>query len=204
MKIPYHLGHTKLLKVRCVYQMDFVEWMFNLAQISLWITALVFIIVYILKPIVMFIPLPILYMTAGFIFGKWIALAITFGGIALALISGYYTGKFLGEERVNHYLAKNISVKRFLEDRNKEVLSFCFLYRILPLPFDVFNIVCGAISIPFLKYLIVSLLGLSVWIIPNILAGAYITNPLSPRFFLPFGVSLVITSSVFILYQRRI
>jgi uncharacterized membrane protein YdjX (TVP38/TMEM64 family) len=184
--------------------MNFIGGLIDLAQISLWMTMLVFMGIYILKPIVMFIPLPALYIAASIIFPTWFAFTLTYSGVALALTSGYYSGKFLGEKRVNKYLTKSTKIKQFLGDRTEKFLFVCFFYRILPLPFDLFNMMCGATGVLFWKYLVISLLGLSTIIIPNILAGAYITTPLSPRFLIPFGISLVITLSVFILYKRKI
>jgi len=143
-------------------------------------------------------------MAAGVVFPTWIAFVITFGGVTLALMSGYYSGKILGERKVNDYVAKNTEVGQFLRGRDKRFLSFCFIYRVLPLPFDLFNMMCGAAKVPFWKYLIVSLIGLSTAIVPNILAGASLTAPLSPEFLLPFGISLAFTVSMFILYKRKI
>jgi len=88
--------------------------------------------------------------------------------------------------------------------RGERFLSFCFIYRILPLPFDLFNLVCGAARVPLSKYLVISVLGLSPAIVPNVLAGAYITTPLSPEFLLPFGIGLTFSVSMFMLYKRMI
>jgi len=184
--------------------MNLIEWTINTAQISLWITVLLFIGIYILKPLLMFIPITALYVAAGIVFPIWIAFVMTFGGVILALMSGYYFGKIFGEQKVNDYITKNKKVGRFLDGRNKRFLSFCFSYRVLPLPFDLFNMMCGAAKVPFWKYLIVSLLGLSPAIVPYILAGAYITTPLSLEFLFPFGISLAFTFSMFILYKRKI
>ena len=184
--------------------MDVTYWIVNIAQISLWITVLVFIGIYILKPILMFIPVPALYIAAGIVFPTWIAFVITYVGVVLALTSGYYSGKLIGARKVDAYLAKNEKVGQFLGGQDKRFLLFCFIYRVLPLPFDLFNMMCGATKVPFWKYLIVSVLGLSTIIVPNVLAGGHITNPLSPEFLLPFGISLVFTFSMFILYKRKI
>ena len=182
--------------------MRMIEWMVSLAQSSIWITVLVVIGAYILKPLVMFIPVTALYIAAGVIFPTWVAFVITYGGIVLALTSGYYVGKFLGERKVNDYVAKNEKVSQFLDGCDGRFSAFCFIYRILPLPFDLFNLMCGATKVPFWKYLIVSLLGLSPAIVPYILVGTYITTPLTPEFLLPFGISLAFSLSMFILYKR--
>ena len=184
--------------------MNFIEWIINLAQISLWMTAIVFIGIYILKPLVMFIPLPVLYVAAGIVFPTRIALVITFGGVALALISGYFTGKLVGAQKFDEYLIKNEKISYFLGDQDKRFLSLCFIYRVLPLPFDLFNMLCGAAKVPFWKYLIVSLLGLSFAVVFNIVAGVNIATPLTLKFLIPFSVSLCFSCSMFFLYKRRI
>ena len=184
--------------------MSFIEWIINFAQISLWMTALIFIGIYILKPFVMFILLPVLYVVAGIVFPTWVALIITFGGVALSLVSGYYSGKLVCSQKFDDYLIRNERVSHFIEGQNKRFLSFCFIYRVLPLPFDIFNMLCGAAKVPFWKYLIVSVLGLSFAVVLNTVAGVYITTPLSLKFLFPFSVSLVFSCSMFILYKRRI
>jgi len=184
--------------------MNFIEWVIELAQISSWVTVLIFMGIYMLKPLAMFIPLTALYIAAGVIFPTSIALVITFCGILLALISGYYSGKFLGERKVDDYLANHTKVGNFLNNRDKGFLLFCFVYRVLPLPFDLFNMMCGAFKVPFCKYLVVSLLGLSTTFVPYVLIGANITTPQSSQFLLPFGISLAFTLGIFILYKKKI
>ncbi|MCL1991317.1 MAG: VTT domain-containing protein [Defluviitaleaceae bacterium] len=184
--------------------MNVVAWIVDFAQVSGGFIILIFMGLYLLKPFFMFIPLPALYMAAGLVFSIWMAIFMTVGGLFLALTSGYYLGKWLGQQKVNDYLAKHEKVHFFLEGCNKRFSSFCFIYRMLPLPFDLFNIACGASKAPFWQYVIVSLLGLSVAMMPYILVGTYVTTPLSLAFLLPFGVSLAFSGCLFIWYQKKI
>ena len=168
------------------------------------ITALVLLVVYGIKAVVMVIPAPALYMAAGAAFPVEWALLVTYMGLFISLSIGYYTGKHLGEDAINALLAKNKRVSTFLELQHKNLPSFCFIARILPLPKDPMSMFFGSIKMPFSRYLIISMLGMSPIMIPNVIAGHAISQPLSPEFLVPFGVSLVITVSVFSIYNIHI
>jgi uncharacterized membrane protein YdjX (TVP38/TMEM64 family) len=52
----------------------------------------------------------------------------------------------------------------------------CFLARLLPLPKDAFSMFFGAVGMPFNKFLIISLLGLSPVMLSTVIAGAYLAR----------------------------
>jgi uncharacterized membrane protein YdjX (TVP38/TMEM64 family) len=180
-----------------------VEDIVNYAPASTALAALGFLAIYSLKAIVMVIPVTILYIAAGVVFPTGWAFIITYLCLTAALSIGYINGKRLGEEKVNQVLAKQRKVSEFLSGRKDNLSSLCFISRILPLPFDLLSMFCGALGMPYIKFIFVSLLGLSPAAIPYVYAGASVSDPLSPEFLVPFGVSLLITLVVFTIYKRQ-
>jgi HD-GYP domain-containing protein (c-di-GMP phosphodiesterase class II) len=101
--------------------------------------------------------------------------------------------------------AKNKKIVDFLNARrrNDNLMSLCFITRILPFPFNILCMLFGALGMPYVKYLIVSLLGLSPAVILFILTGASISDPFSLEFIIPFVISLTVTAIVFIIYNKQ-
>ena len=180
-----------------------VEAIVNFVPSSIPLAALVFLIIYCIKSIVVIMPAVALYIAAGIVFPRWWALLISFGCMAVALSIGYLNGKRLGEEKVRRILEKNKKIANFMDKRKDNLPSLCFISRVIPFPIDLISMFFGAVGMPYFKYIIVSLLGLSSKMIPFILASASISNPLSPEFITPFVFILVISIAVFIVFEKQ-
>jgi len=175
---------------------------YDLASLPLVILTLF--AIYSLKSIIMVIPGMMLYVIAGIVFPPGWAILITYLCLSLELTIGYMNGKKLGEGKVNERLTKNKRVAKFLENRKGNLPSLCFLSRVLPIPVDLLSLFFGAVKMPFGVYLFISLLGLSPTMIPYVIAGSSISNPLSAEFLIPFGISFSITIIVFIISNQII
>lgn len=145
------------------------------AALPLPVAIIAFFIIYAIKAVVVVIPVNVLYISAGMIFPPGLGILITYIGLAIALCVGYLTGKELGESKVKETLVKNKRAASFLNSQ-KNLASMCFLVRILPLPKDLFSMFFGAAGMPFGKFLLVSLIGLSPVMISSVIAGAYISR----------------------------
>jgi len=166
-------------------------------------TILLFLLIYAVKAVIIVIPAPALYIAAGAAFPTLWAIVITYLGMTIGLCIAYNNGKLLGEKRVNDLLAKSKRVSGFVEAHRGDLPSFCFISRVLPLPKDLLSMFFGALGMKFLRYLVISLLGMSPVMIPTVLAGSSITDPLSPEFLVPFGISLTVSLIVFVIYSIK-
>jgi len=175
----------------------------RLAELPSIFTALGFILLYAAKGIILIIPSGPLYVGAGMAFPTWLGVLVTYVGLAVALAVGYFIGQWMGEERVTKMLAKNKKVYSFLCQSKENLLFLSFISRVLPTPFGLVSLFFGAMNVPFYKYMFVSLLGLTPFMIPIVFAGAAITNPLSAEFLVPFGISLGITLMIFVAYRTK-
>jgi len=166
------------------------------------VTVIVLLIIYAIKAVIMIIPVPALYMAAGVAFPTWWAIIVTYLGLLISFSIGYFNGKKLGEKKVSEMLSKNKKVAGFFESKHLDLPSMCFISRLIPLPKDLLSMFYGAVGMPFQKYIVISLLGVSPVMIPYVVAGAYAADPLSLEFLLPFGVNLSIILTSFAIYKK--
>ena len=145
----------------------------NYAPASIPLAALCFFVIYAIKAVVMVIPVTLLYVAAGIVFTDGLAIAVTYLGLMIALSIGYLLGKVLGREKVHKMIEKRIKIKNILY-RNYNIMSLCFLSRLLPLPLDLPSMFYGAIGMAFHKYIISSLLGLTPLLVSCVIASEYV------------------------------
>ena len=143
---------------------------------SIPLAALSFLIFFSLKAIVILIPMAVLYTSVGIVFPPIWAFVIAYLGVSLTLSIGYFNGKRLGEEKVELLLKKYPKLDRYMKKRRGNLTYFCFFSRLIPFPFDIFSMFAGATKIPFLKYLLMSLLGLTPKLILFVFTGITIAN----------------------------
>ncbi|MCL2702102.1 MAG: VTT domain-containing protein [Defluviitaleaceae bacterium] len=179
-----------------------IEDIVNFVPTSFPLAALVFLLLYFLKAIIPFFPIAVLYVSAGIVFPAVWGIAVSYCGITVMISIGYLIGKTLGENKIEKILKRRGKVADFLYGKKDNLSSLCFISRILPIPEKVTNLFHGAVKMPFGKYICISLLGLSPAMIPLVIAGSSIANPLSLEFLLPFGISLSISLAVFIIFKR--
>ena len=143
---------------------------------SLPLAALSFVLFFSVKAVVMFIPITVLYVSAGIVFPFGWAYIISYIGVILTLSIGYFNGKRLGEDKVESLIGKYPRIGSFMERRRGNLTYLCFFSRLIPFPFDIFSMFAGAIKVPFARYLILSLLGLTPKLILFVFAGVTIAR----------------------------
>ena len=171
---------------------------------SLRLAAIVFVLLYASKAIVIIPPLTVYYVAAGIVFPAGWNVLVTYLGLTVLLTIGYIIGKSLGKDKVYAIIRKNKKAEALLESMGKErLLPLCFIVRIVPIN-DVLNLLFGALDMPFWKFLPASLLGLSPYMVPVVLSGSAALNPLSPQFIVPFALSLVVLALGYVIYKRTV
>jgi len=178
---------------------DIIEW----ASQSLPLASLAFFLIFSIKPFIMFPPSPLLYISAGIIFPFWMAIMVLYVCIATQMTIGFFNGNKLGEKRIRKLLEKKKWTAGFINKEKDSLLPLCFITRVLPFPKDPVSMFYGAMGMPYLRFLIVSLLGLTPHIIPITMAGRHIRNPLSSEFIVPFAVCLFISLTLLIIYKLK-
>ena len=169
-----------------------VEGLLGYVPSSIALAILVFALIYAVKAVVMFPPLKVLYIAAGIVFPAGWGVVITYLCLVIALTIGYSVGKALGEEEVHKIITKNKKLASLLDEGKRDSLpALCFIARVLPVPRDLFSMLCGAVNMPYWKYLVASLLGLSTFMVPVVLTSAAVSSLESSGLILPIVISIV-------------
>ncbi len=179
-----------------------VEDLIHYTPSSPFLAALALIGLYCLRSVIMAIPNILVCVAIGIIFPPVWGIIISIVGIFCETTISYYLGKKLGAEEVTKMLQKNKKANKFFTSNQDNTTTTCFIARITPLPIGLTSMFFGGTKMPWNKYIIASILGLSPKMIPYVLAGTSIENPLSARFLLPFVISFSITLVAFIIYQK--
>ena len=177
----------------------------TLADGSMATAVLLFLGIYLIKGIVMFIPIQPLYLVAGALFGLGWGTVINIAGVVLCLTVPWYNGRFFRSERLAEFTGRYPALAAInnFQAGNRFLLS-CLVRTVGLIPCDAVSLYCGMKGIPYLPYIAGSVLGMLPGIVLTGILGANIRTPGSSR----FTVSLLchiftIILSVFI-YNRLI
>jgi uncharacterized membrane protein YdjX (TVP38/TMEM64 family) len=134
-----------------------------------------FLLFFSVKPVIVFVPITVLYVSAGIVFSPIWAYIIAVVGVVLSLSIGYFNGNRLGEDKVEALTEKYPKIGDFM-DRRGNLAYLCFFSRLIPFPFDIISMFSGAIKVPFVRYLLLSFLGLAPKLILFVFTGITISN----------------------------
>ncbi len=185
-----------------------VEDVLRILPSSVPIAILALICIYCLKNLLMFIPVVALYLAAGIMFTPGVAIGVTYLCLFCEFSLGYLVGWVLGRGKVRALVEKRPKSSAVLHIVDEHQTTACFLTRIIPLPvpLDLMSMFYGSVGVPYLKYIVSSLLGVSAFMLPCVLAGDAVLNPLSAEFILPFSIAVASSVGAFLIYtfaQRR-
>ena len=112
----------------------------------------------------------ILAAISGYLFG-WSATTYVFISYSIAISIGYIIGYKLGSPLVDTVKQKNATINKYLKELVNSPLKTVFFIRISPvLPFGTMNYLLSGLKVPFIQYLIGSILGM----IPRVLLTIFL------------------------------
>lgn len=185
-----------------------VDALLSLAPENLWLAVGFFMMLYALKSFTVVIPLVILYVSSGAVFGSWAAIGVNLCGGAICVTLPYLLGRSnsagllssaknkLPRQATNYFAAHPMSAFR------KNVL----LRAVGVVPSDATSYCMGAAGESFLGYLLGSVIGLLPDMIPQTLVGAAATDPSSSLFKWSLAAALTMKAAAIaasILIRRR-
>lgn len=162
----------------------------------------VILLLYIIKSILFFIPVQVMYVISGMIFSPLHAIIINILGLAVELTLTFYIGRFAGQDLANKMAQKSQRVKKAMQMSNKSNVMVMVVRMIPIFPIEPLSVVFGAVGYTYIPYMVASILGLMPGMIPFALMGNAAQNPLSKEFMIPFGASLVFASIAIIAYNK--
>lgn len=120
------------------------------------------ILIFLLKGFTFVIPAMLVYVSVGMAFDIGTAIFISIFGITLEVAAAYWLGRALGGEYVTKLIKKAKGGEKLLNMQDKSKFSSLFAIRFLPVfPIDFTSLFLGSIKLPFLKYLVVSVIGIA-------------------------------------------
>lgn len=179
----------------------------NLLPESLIISGFIIFGFYVLKAFTMVIPFAVLYVTAGIVYEPLFSLTLTTLFLSVELTISFYIGRFLGSRRLQNYKSRNRYIERMMDKSSSNGIINCFLLRLIPgPPADMVSMLLGASETRWLPFLIGSLMALAPTMIPTVLIGEAITDPLSIEFLIPLiimATMILLTSLIYWVRFKR-
>ncbi|MDD6807820.1 MAG: VTT domain-containing protein [Oscillospiraceae bacterium] len=150
------------------------------------------------KSIISIVPLSVTCLISGMVFPFPIALLINYLGVSSILIIKYFWGKKLGQGNVSKIMRHSKTLARYIEDSkdgdgtgNPIIL---FILRLVPsVPLNPISQMYGNMGYDLVRYMIISLGGLSVKIVSFTALGVNASNPLSHAFAIPLIIIMLVS-----------
>lgn len=162
---------------------------------SPWLAAASIIFLYLLKTVLVIIPLNALYLTASLMFPPVIAVLVSLAGLILEMMIGYYWGAKWGVEQIVPRLERYRFSRWMLQLTQKNPVASCVIFRFLPPPADLTNMYLGAAGISFPTFLLSSMAGFLPKNLAIIMTGEALFGDRPTTFFSLFAVVLVLEFS---------
>jgi len=164
---------------------------------------LVFILICIVKPILIFLPSLGLTVIAGLLFGPvYGTLYVVIGG-AGSTLTGFYFAKWLGRDFIER-LARNKKMFSFFEDWMREKGRNTILaMRFFNLPWDMVSYWAGFTGVSFKDFYLASLIPLIPMSFLYVYFGSTILSPSKPGFIISLLIILAISSIPYIRKRYR-
>lgn len=168
---------------------------------SVMLAATVLFVLFCMKSVVFIIPMILLYICAGLIMPPVVAVVFTVFCVTVEMTIGFFAGRKLGSDRVKTIADGNKYAGNLFGKINDNVFISSFLLRIIPVfSLDVISMIFGAANADYLEFIAGSVLGVIPGLVPAVLAGKSITEPLSAEFLVPFSVFAVLSVSCTAIY----
>lgn len=169
---------------------------------SLPLAACVLLGLYALKSVMVVVPFISFFLYAGMAFPTGWAIVLSYMGLALDLTIGHWLGKRLGLGRVLTLLEEKPRTARLLAAYRANMRLSCVVMRMLPVPFEMTSMFFGASGLPYRWHLGISLVAVTPYALPYILAGEAMDNPLSAAFLVPVVISLAVAVGAVLLMRH--
>lgn len=157
-----------------------------LSQFGLWRAALVYIILYTVRPLILF-PATILTVSSGLLFGPWLGILFTTIGENASANFAFLIARWLGRKWVDEREGSRIHV---WDERIREnALMSVLIMRLVYMPFDAVNYGCGLTSMRHRDYFVGTFIGILPALITFVLLGGAGAAGVENRYML-FGSAL--------------
>ncbi len=168
---------------------------------SAWLASLLLLVMYAVKSMSIIFPILVLQVVAGIVLPFWIALIINIIGTALTYTIPYIIGRFSGSSATEHLMKKYPKIRESINFQRDSNWFVSFILRAVScLPADIVSMYLGSINIPYIPYVIASVIGTLPGLVPATLVGINFMNPKSTAFIVSVLVTIASSIASIILY----
>lgn len=160
-----------------------VESIVSFAPSDPWLASLVFMGLYALKSLTTFVYVKLLYMAAGIAFPLPLAILVNIAGTVAELSLPYFLGRAGGRNTAERIVKTRPKLGRLAALRQRSNFWFCVFVRAVGLfPLDPVSLYFGACGMPYLDFLLGSLVGTLPILVVTTVVGTAANDPGSPGF----------------------
>lgn len=166
-----------------------------------YISVILYLGIYIIKPLLLIIPTSMLALAGGGLFGPVKGFIFTMIGFWIAGTIAFYLARLLGRDFVAGILKKKFNKLESIMQKNG--FKYLFILRLPPIiPYDPLSYVSGLTNISYKNFILASLMGVIPETICYSIIGTSFKSPLSPQFIIPVIVLVLATLSAKYLIGR--
>jgi len=163
--------------------------------------AIVFILIYSLKPILLIVPSAAFSILAGTIFGPYKAFGLSMISSFFAATLAFYLARMLGKPFVNKLLrGKALNLDSNIEKHGFKIMLIMRLSIVFP--YDALSYASGLTKMKYRDFILGTLIGIAPEMLSYSFMGKHIRNPFSLKFILPLVVVGIIGIGSYCIYQR--
>ncbi len=139
-----------------------------LEQFGLWKAAIIYILIYALRPFLLF-PATLLTVSSGLLFGPWLGILFTIIGENASANVAFSVARWFGRDWVKKQSGD--SLQKWEERLAENGLVTVLILRLIMLPFDAVNYGCGLTAVRQRDYAIGTFIGILPALIAFVLLG---------------------------------
>ncbi len=171
-----------------------------------FVIILCLLLLFAIKALVVLIPASFTCLVTALIFPFPVAVLINMGGYAIMFLIKYFWGKHVGEGNISKLVKHSKTLWKYVQDEengngngNPLVL---FILRLVPtVPLNPISSMYGKMGYDLWKYMLLSLLGISLRVVSVTSLGSNVGNPFSSAFIIPLIVILFISGFSMIVFS---
>ena len=159
-----------------------------------------------LKSLVVLIPASFTCLVTALIFPFPVAVLINLGGYAIMFLAKYFWGKYVGEGGVSKLLKHSNLLWKYIQDEEngngKGNPLVLFILRLVPtVPLNPISSMYGKMGYDLWKYMLLSMLGISLRVVSVTSIGSNVGNPFSSAFIVPLIVILFVSGFSMVMFS---
>lgn len=162
--------------------------------------SIMYLILYSLKPVVLVIPVSLLSIVAGNVFGPYKALGLSMIGCFTSATLGFFLARFLGRSFVDKLLkGKAMTLDSNIEKHGFKIMAIMRLAFVFP--YDPLSYAAGLTKMKYKDFILGSLLGVFPEMISYSFMGKNLEHPFSIEFAIPIILIVVIAAGALYTYK---